>query len=193
MSRIDFEPVESRKARLRRAFGRFQRNREGATAIEFGILAVPFCLLLFAILESCISFAAQQVMSNVTDDVAREIRTGRLLAANINATSMQKKICDRLEIVVAKNCPGLEIDLRDFATFAAAAAAAPIKFTGTGASQDIDKTGFAVRAGGAETINMLRVFYRWPVMTDLMRLSMSNIKNKETLLFATTTWINEPF
>jgi Flp pilus assembly protein TadG len=193
MSQSDITPETSRKGGLRRALARFQRNRDGATAIEFGLLAVPFCLLLFAILESCISFAAQQVMSNVTDDVAREIRTGRLLAADINATTMRAKICGRLEIVVAKDCPGLVIDLRDFATFAAAAAAAPIKLTGSGATQDIDTTGFAVRVGGAKTRNMLRVFYRWPVMTDMVRLSMSNIKGRETLLFATATWMNEPF
>ena len=187
------KPAESRTLSVRRAFTRFQRNRDGATAIEFGLLAVPFCMLLFAILESCISFAAQQVMSNITDDVAREIRTGRLLAANINATSMRTKICARLEIVVAKNCPGLVIDLRDFTTFAAAAAAAPIRLTGAGATQDIDTSGFAVRAGGAKTRNMLRVFYRWPVMTDLVRLSISNIRQRQTLLFATATWMNEPF
>ena len=193
MSQSDMKPVGRGALRARRVFARFRRDRDGATAIEFGLLAVPFCLLLFAILESCISFAAQQVMSNITDDIAREIRTGRLLAAHINATSLRTRICTRLEIVVAKDCPGLVIDLRDFTTFAAAAAAAPIKLTGTGASQDIDTTGFDVRAGGAKTRNMLRVFYRWPVMTDFMRLSMSNIRQRQTLLFATATWMNEPF
>lgn len=184
---------ESRKVGLRRMLERFQRNREGATAIEFGLLAIPFCLLLFAILESCISFAAQQVMSNITDDVAREIRTGRLPAASITAASMRTKICTRLEIVVAKNCPNLVIDLRTFNTYALAAAAAPIKLKGSGATRDIDTTGFDVKAGGAKTRNMLRVFYRWPVMTDLLRLSMSNLHRRETLLFATATWRNEPF
>ena len=132
-------------------------------------------------------------VARLTDDVAREIRTGRLPAASITAASMRTKICTRLEIVVAKNCPNLVIDLRTFNTYALAAAAAPIKLKGSGATRDIDTTGFDVKAGGAKTRNMLRVFYRWPVMTDLLRLSMSNLHRRETLLFATATWRNEPF
>ncbi|MGE0282029.1 MAG: TadE/TadG family type IV pilus assembly protein [Rhizobiaceae bacterium] len=185
--------IDGRRHGLRSAFARFQRDRDGATAIEFGILAIPFCLLLFAILESCISFAAQQVMSNVTDNIARQIRTGRLPAADNNTTAMKTKICNELAIIVSSCSTNLVIDLRAFDTYALAAAAAPIKLKGTGATQDIDETNFDVKAGGAKTKNMLRVFYRWPVMTDLLRLSMSNIRQKQTLLFATTTWKNEPF
>jgi len=201
MSRSDIDSARRRHGGLRSAVGRFQSNRDGATAIEFGILAIPFCLLLFAILESCISFAAQQVMSNVTDDIAREIRTtGKLkssptnLTGTINATTMKARVCADLGIIVATGCStNVEIDLRKFDTYAAAAAAAPIKLTGTGATRDIDKTGFKVEVGGSQTKNMLRVFYRWPVMTDLLRLSMSNIQQSKTLLFATATWKNEPF
>ena len=166
----------------------FSRDKDGATAIEFGLLAIPFCLLLFAILESCISFAAQQVMANITDDVAREIRTGQLKAAAINETSLKARVCKDLEIVVTKNCPELVVDLRSFATFADAAAV-KLKFK----DGDIDKTGFDVKPGGSMTKNMLRVFYRWPIMTDLLRLQMSNLNGYKTLHFATTTWKNEPF
>ena len=40
---------------------------------------------------------------------------------------------------------------------------------------------------------MLRVFYRWPVITDFMSKAMSNLKGGKTLHFATVTWQNEPF
>jgi len=45
----------------------------------------------------------------------------------------------------------------------------------------------------AETRNMLRVFYKWPVMTDFMASSMANIEGGKTLHFASVTWQNEPF
>lgn len=180
---------------MRRAFTRFSRDKDGATAIEFGLLAIPFCLLLFAILESCISFAAQQVMSNITDDVAREIRTtGRLRQVNstntdpVTLTNLKNRICRDLEIVVAKTCPELVVDLRSFPTFADAAAV-KLKFK----DGDIDQTGFDVKPGGSDSKNMLRVFYRWPIMTDLLRLQMSNLNGYKTLHFATATWKNEPF
>lgn len=167
---------------------RFLRDRRGSTAIEFTILAIPFSLLVFAILESCISFAGQEVMSNVTDDIARQLRTGQIKPP-LSETQLKDMICDRLEIMVADGCPGLLVDLQKYDTFALAAAVR-IKLT---PDRDIDTTGFAVTPGPSMSKNMLRVFYKWPVMTDFMRKSMSNLKDGKTLHFATVTWQNEPF
>jgi len=166
----------------------FRRDGKGSIAIEFAALAIPFAMLVFAILESSISFAAQQLMANVTDDVARQFRTGQIKSADINEAKLRKIICDDLEIVVSSGCPGLEIDLKRYDTFAEAAAQR-IKFK----NNDIDTTGFSVEPGQSLSKNQLRVFYRWPVMTDFLRKSMSNLKDGKTLHFATVTWQNEPF
>ncbi len=169
-------------------WARFLGDRRGS-AVEFAALALPFCLLLFAILESCISFAGQQVMATATDEVARKLRTGQISAAAIDETQLKAMICDKLKIIVANDCPGLVVDLREFPTFAAAAQVR-IKFT---ASKDLDTTGFAVSPGSSLSKNMLRVFYKWPVMTDFMRAMMSNLADGKTLLFTTVTWQNEKF
>lgn len=174
--------------RRRRAL-RFGRDRRGSVAIEFGVLAIPFSLLVFAILESCISFAGQQLLANATDNVARQLRTGQLKAGDVTEASLKQLICKDISILVASGCPELVVDLREFSTFEAAAAVR-IKLT---ADKDIDTTGFAVTPGPSMSKNMLRVFYRWPVITDFMRKSMSNLKGGKTLHFATATWQNEPF
>ena len=180
------------RRRRRSLIGRFTKNSEGTTTIEFVMLALPFSLLVFAILESCISFAGQQLLSNAADTVAREIRTGQLKAADITEASLKDEICSHIDILVAAGCPELEVDLREFATFEQAAAV-KIKYIGSGDSRDIDTSDFEVSPGPSLTKNMLRVFYRWPVITDLMRKSLSNIQGSKTLHFASVTWQNEPF
>lgn len=188
----DIKSVETRGTPRRPGFLRhFVKDAKGSVAIEFTALAIPFAMLVFAILESCISFAAQQLMSSITDDVARQFRTGQIQIADVEADKnlVRKKICDRLEIVVSDGCPGLEIDLRSFNTFAQAAQQR-IKFT---KENDIDTTGFKIDPGKPLSKNQLRVFYRWPVMTDFLRKSMSNLKDGKTLHYATVTWQNEPF
>lgn len=40
---------------------------------------------------------------------------------------------------------------------------------------------------------MLRVFYKWPVITDFLAKSMANLNGGRTLHFASVTWQNEPF
>ncbi|MER8748768.1 pilus assembly protein [Mesorhizobium sp. M1050] len=189
---MEFGSAGEHKARRPSFFGRFLRDRRGATAIEFAILSVPFALLVFAILESCISFASQEVMANITDDVARQLRTGQLKAADVSKDSLTTTICTKLEIMVSQDCPNqLQVDLRQYTTFADAAAAG-FKIQG---GQIILTNGtaeppFAVTWGAAGSRNMLRVFYKWPIMTDLLAQSMGGNK---TLHFASVTWQNEPF
>ncbi|MCO5146234.1 MAG: pilus assembly protein [Aquamicrobium sp.] len=183
--------VEGRKAQDgRRPRGRFAGNADGAVAIEFAALIIPFCLLVFAILESCISFAAQQVLSNATDDVARQFRTGQIRQADLESDPflVRNQICGKLEMLVASGCPELEVDLKSYVTFKEAADKR-IAFK----NNDIDTEGFDIVPGPSGSKNQLRVFYRWPVMTDFMRKSMSNLRDGKTLLYATVTWQNEPF
>ncbi|QND66880.1 pilus assembly protein [Mesorhizobium loti] len=179
-------------ARRPRFFARFLRDRRGATAIEFAILSVPFALLVFAILESCIAFAGQEVMANITDDVARKLRTGQLKATDVAGTSLRDMICTKLEIIVSQDCPNqLLVDLRQYTTFADAATAGfKIKNNDVQLTNGTAEVPFVVTAGAAESRNMLRVFYKWPIMTDLLAQSMGGNK---TLHFASVTWQNEPF
>nr|WP_245435826.1 TadE/TadG family type IV pilus assembly protein [Mesorhizobium tamadayense] len=187
------------KARAKPRHGFFS-DRRGSTALEFAMLAMPFALLVFAILESCISFAGQEVMANATDDIARQLRTGQIRKADVTEASIKTLICDRLEIMVATNCLGsgsnasLLVDLREYATFADAAAAGfKIVDRDIVLTQGAGSTSFTVSPGLAESKNMLRVFYKWPVMTDFLAKQMANLKDGKTLHFASVTWQNEPF
>lgn len=181
------------KSKLGALLGRFRRDRKGSAAVEFGLLALPFTIVIFAVLESCVSFASQQVLANATDDIARQIRTGRL--KNPTEANLKSLICARLDIMVGNSCSSrITVDLRKFSTYAEGAAI-KIKVV----DQVLDTSGFTVQASGARDRNMLRVFYRWPVMTDILRLSLSNIKDpndptsRGILHVATATWRNEAF
>jgi Flp pilus assembly protein TadG len=168
---------------------RFIGNRKGATAMEFTILAIPFALLVFAILESCISFAGQQLLANATDDIARQVRTGQLKIADLENGKLQNLLCGKLSILMGQDCSQyIHFDLENYDSFAEAAAVRTKVEGGY-----LDTTGFGVDPGGPLTINMLRVFYEWPIMTDFMAKAMSNLHDGRTLLFATATWQNEPF
>lgn len=183
--------TERRKSFLERLRG----DRRGSVPVEFALLAIPFSLLLFATLESCISFAAQELLADATDNVARMMRTGQIKPADVNnkPAALKKLICDRITLVFPTGCPGLEVELKQYSTFEAASNVR-ITFTGSGTNRDIDTTGFNnITLGPSMSKNMLRVFYRWPVITDLMATRLSNIQGNKTLHFASVTWQNEPF
>ena len=185
----------------RRSLMRFGRDENGAAAIEFAILAIPFFLLVFAIIETCVAFAAEQTVNNVVNELGRELRTGRITfntgaATDLTEKQFQARFCDKMSVMI--NCgtdvdKKLFLDLRSFDTFADIPTGVPRK---NGA---IDTTGFDFKPGGASTINVLRAYYLWRVTIDLMRPYISNITAAgdsmphHYLIVGTTAYRNESY
>lgn len=63
-------------AKFCRNIRRGYRNDDGAVAIEFAIIALPFFALLFAIIELAIIFFLNSSLESSTFEAARKIRTG---------------------------------------------------------------------------------------------------------------------
>ena len=165
---------------------RFFADTGGVTAIEFAALAFPFSLMLFVILESCISFAGSQVLANAADDIARRIRTGQ--EKTMDKEKLRTLVCDQIKIIVADNCPGLYADLRTFTTFKKATETKKYVVT-----KDLDENDFDAILGGPQTINMLRLYYKWPLLADNITSILRDSKDGNTMHFAAVIWQNEPF
>jgi Flp pilus assembly protein TadG len=96
---------------------RFAKDERGSTAIEFVLLIFPFTLMMFAVIETGLSFAAQQVLSNATDDVARSLRVGDILPADVTEAGIKALVCGQISFLVPANCPGLYVDLQTYASY----------------------------------------------------------------------------
>lgn len=188
--------LKAPSCRVRRRFSivRFGRSSDGATAVEFALLTIPFLMATFAILETGISMGAQQMLVNATDNVAREIRTGQVNV--ITQSQLKTKICDRIQWLVKAGCPGLQVDLRSYTTFQLAAAQ-QIYVMGNTVALEKDGAGKAKalksEIGGSNAKQTLRAFYFWPLMTNLMQSSMATAGNGNALLSASQTWQNEKY
>lgn len=67
-----------RLARLKPLLEKFGVSRDGTAAIEFAILAIPYFLVVFAIIETFLAMMAEQVVANATENMARRLRTGQI-------------------------------------------------------------------------------------------------------------------
>ena len=80
-------------------FRRFRRSQDGAAAVEFAFVAVPFFALLFAIFETALMFWTNQVLEESLSQVSRSLVTGQsrsIYTASTGAAtrqSAQKKSC----------------------------------------------------------------------------------------------------
>ena len=114
-------------------------------------------------------------------------------SGEIFETKIYDEICSGLAIMLVDDtCPELAIDLKNYDEF---------EDIPTGiarlANGDVDTSGFSIEPGGDREKEQIRVFYRWPVFTDLMKSRIANVNrgtsDGKILLFATMTWQNEPF
>lgn len=170
-------------------FSRFRRDEKGVTAVEFALVAFPFFVFIFAIIELGVSFVAQQMLSSATEDVARRFYTGDLNRTNTTPDIIQKAICGKIQFMVAAGCPNLAINLNNYDNFADV----PIKNLVTAEGRlGLPAT---INIGGPSTINQIVVLYRWPAITSIMSLITPGISPDKNIvpLFTTMTWRNEPF
>jgi Flp pilus assembly protein TadG len=181
-------PASKAVAPARSLLARFVANTRGAVAIEFAMIALPFFLLIFSGIEVSLSFAAQQIMANATDDVARQLRTGQLRAADVAGNKLSTLICGKL-LMPPRGCPDLFVDLQTYSTFANVPLTLPLTADG-----DVDHSKFKDAPGGTRTINQLRVFYRWPIVTNILQPRITSADGQgKMLIFSSATWRNEPY
>lgn len=193
-----------RLGRLRR----FARSRDGSAAIEFALLAIPYFIIVFAIIETFIAFAAEELVSNAVDTMSRQMRTGQITFALGRATDkteaqFRQAFCNEISILIS--CSTTEVatpaklylDVQKFNTFADIPTTVPR--TSTDRYADIDPSKFKFTPGGTGTINMLRAYYRWQIMTDLVRPYITTIRPTDGsmptqyLIIATAAFQNEQY
>jgi Flp pilus assembly protein TadG len=174
-------------------------DRRGSVATEFSMLAIPFMFLVFALIENCVAFAAQELLANATDDIARQMRTGQIKPTDATEVNLKQMVCERIKLLAPSTClSDVSIDLKEYATFEEAAKETikvekddiVIKTSATSSRPPAVGT-----LGKAGTKNTLRVFYKWPLMLDFVAqyISQTPFSDKRMLHFATATWQNEPF
>lgn len=196
------EMVDRRGRTWRRPLAAFARSRDGTAAIEFALLAIPYFMVIFAIIETFIAFAGEQLVSNAVDTLSRRMRTGQITLANTNLTAFRTAFCSEISILIrcssteAATPNKLYVDVQKFATFAAIPTTIPR--VSTAADADIKTSAFQYAPGGAGTINMVRAYYRWQVMTDLIRPYITNVKPADGssayfLIVATAAFQNEQY
>nr|WP_307157754.1 TadE/TadG family type IV pilus assembly protein [Rhizobium paknamense] len=197
--------VLARLRRWKRLTGCFRRSRDGAAAIEFAILAIPYMLIVFAILETFIAFIAEQVVYSAVDKLGREIRTGNITynlsrSTDVTAAQFRQLVCNEISFLMS--CDATEVstptrlwvDVRTFSTFA------DIPTTiSTTSSGSLDTSSMAFTPGGSGKINMVRFFYYWPITVDLVRPYIANIKlpsassKSDYLIISTIAFQNEDY
>lgn len=177
--------------RMRTAI-RFKRSNEGSAAVEFALVSIPFCALLFAIIETAMVFWCGQVLETAVANASRKIFTGELATdfASVPAAEQPQKFKDRIcaEVPGLFDCKNLvRVDVFSFVDFASAPALpSPIK---NGAISN-DPPNF--NPGGSGSIVVVRAAMGYKLYTSFLS-GTANLNNNQRMIMATAAFRNEPY
>ncbi|HEY1427442.1 MAG TPA: TadE/TadG family type IV pilus assembly protein [Caulobacteraceae bacterium] len=175
--------LTSARQRLRR----FATAEDGASAVEFAMISIPFLALLFAIFELGAMFVGSTSIDSATESAARQIRTGQLQSGASNtAAGFKTLVCNGITWISNSDCTAnMSLDVRTFSSFASVSATTPIK---NGA---IDQSQLTFNAGSSCDIVLVRAFYPWTLLAPTLEPGLPNLNGTQRLLVATVAFRNE--
>jgi Flp pilus assembly protein TadG len=181
----------------------FVRDERGVTAVEFGLLALPFFSILGAILETSVVFLSSQVLESAVQDTSRLIRTGQAQGAAMTLANFKSSICDRV-FGLFRDCDGLHVEVKVVSAFSNVDVTAPVNWTcAVPAPGQTEAQASAACAqwtrpetytpGSGSNIVVVQVYYKWPVIVPFGGLGLSNLPDGRRVMGAATVFRNEPF
>ncbi len=174
--------------RLRSTARRMRRDsRKASAALEFGIIAPVFFVLLMGIIEDGVIYFAGTTLQYATDTTARLVRTGQAQAASMTQAQFRTNVCSNIAPLLACDS-NLQIDMQSYTGYGNAAFSNPIN-----ASGNLNPTLNNYQPGSACNVVLVRAFYTWKVLTPVLSQFLTNISGGYHLITATAAFRNEPF
>lgn len=173
--------------RANRALERFRKEDGGAIAIEFAFLALPFLLLLFAILELAVVFFVTATLDHAVSQSARFIRTGQMQEARNTAgeqlETFREEICENMSMF-----KGCQQKLRVSVMRSANGVFQPV--AAAGGNQN------TFECSGPREVVVMRVAYDHPLVLPRRFTFLGNHPDQSKNIYivgSTTAFRNEPF
>ena len=168
-----------------RTWRAFAKREEGATAVEFGLVIVPFIALLFAIMQTAMVFFSSQTLETAAADSARLILTGQAQTSSLTQASFKTEVCKKI-FGIFDCVNGVTVDVQKYSNFASVDMSRPVDGTGK-----VKPGGY--NPGGPCEIVVMRLIYEFPVYVSLLGFDLSDMTGGKRLIVATSVFRNEPY
>ncbi len=192
------EPASPSRPRRRR----FLADREGATAVEFALVAPVFFLLIIGMIELSLLMMADAILQSAVGDAARTGITGSSPAGSSRTDAIQAAIAGLTGGILDPD--RIELDVLVYPSFDSIGKPEPFTdqngngtydagepFTDTNGNGHWDADMGAAGLGGPGDIVLYRARYDWRLITPFIRGLV--LPDGVVHLEATTAVRNEPF
>lgn len=175
---------------IRDVFRKFCFGRsDGSVAVEFAMLAIPFVYTTIAIIELSMFFAASNMLEAGVSESSRMIRTGQLQTQTALPAeqAFRQDLCSNLYVLIDCDDILLEVVSMPGDSFQNADDYQP-RYDEDG---NFDPRDF--NAGGAEDVVLIRVYYRYHLMTPIFAQIFSREADQTIPIMSTVVIQSEPY
>lgn len=168
---------------MRRFLGAWIKEQKATTAIEFSLLMIPYLLVSLAIIELSVMYAGATLLEGATGSAARMIRTGQIQQSGADPeAAFRDELCRYATVLIA--CNDIEIEILPLDSFG--------DFAGPTFDADGNFTPQGVDAGGSNDRMLIRVGYRYNMMTPFIGPLIAGPDNAQQFL-STIVLQTEPY
>ncbi len=169
---------------------RFRRDERGATAVEFGLISIPFFMLLMTTVEMALMLWTSQQMEEAVFQTSRTMLTGESRTIYANPATAQTQFRDNLcaNMTLIMSCAArLRVDVATYTSFATAQAGMPVS------GGVLNTAGFGFQPSQPNTIIVVRAVLSYPLTMSTWSNAFASLSNGERALMASLAFRTEPY
>ncbi len=171
-----------------RHFHSWRRKEDGAAAVEFALIAIPFFMLLVGIVEVSMFFASGSVLEGGSAAASRLLRTGQAQMSDDPEDTFRTALCDHVKTMIPCDRIQYEVIRLDDNTFAGAENYEP----------EFDEEGNLIPSpfstGNSNDVIMVRTFYKYEFLTPFIGSLITRDLGRSWMMHASMSVIKaEPY
>ena len=165
--------------------GKWSKNNDGATAVEFSLVGVPFFFMVIGIIEMGLMFTTQSLLEASTAEAARQVRTGAVQQGG-GEDLFRDELCDFASVWI--ECGELQYQVVALDDFGDAQDFPEATFDEDGNLEDQQ-----FDPGGVSDVVMIRTAYRYDITTPFMQVMLTNNDDDSRFMLSTIVLQTEPY
>jgi len=175
----------------RRGLKGLAKDESGTTAIEFGLVGVPFMMLCFGVITMGLYALTMHSLENGVERASRLIRTGQAQSSHMTEQQFKQKICENAANYI--DCGAkMQVHIQSWAD---GQVMNPISCLQNGvlSGGQSSAADLGNSSGGASRTVLVTVCYEWELAAILPFLKIGKMANGSALMQAASAFRTEPY
>lgn len=180
----------------------WSRNEDGAAAIEFAMVAIPFLMMLVGIMGSGLQFFSQNALENGVEAASRQVMTGQAQLGNPTASppvppmtldQFRNKICSTAGSFIKCDAAHLSLIVNSYADWASVQQQTCKAGSGLAASTGTGTQLVSQYSGAPGDIVLITICYKWDLAKGVLIYAPDKLGDGSALMQAAVAFRTEPY